>query len=96
MSDVAAITQLVQKRQVLKNEIAKIIVGQEEVACGARATFEDREIGSIAFNSRKRLTPTKPLKDFQKTNQRCHHTCASFPCMRLSLLLVDGDGNFDE
>ena len=31
MSDVAAIHNLVQKREVLKNEIAKIIVGQESV-----------------------------------------------------------------
>lgn len=31
MSDVAAIQQLVQKQQDLKNEIAKVIIGQEEV-----------------------------------------------------------------
>lgn len=31
MSDVAAVQQLVEKHQVLKNEIAKVIVGQEQV-----------------------------------------------------------------
>ena len=31
MSDVATIQQLVQKQQALKDEIAKVIIGQEEV-----------------------------------------------------------------
>lgn len=31
MSDIVAIQNLVQKREVLKKEISKIIVGQEEV-----------------------------------------------------------------
>ena len=31
MSDVAALEKLVQKQKLLKQEIAKIIIGQEEV-----------------------------------------------------------------